>query len=332
MRATIVSARTRETAFGDGIRAARLRGDSLTAFGNFRMVTVGTRGSFWALVTATLALEGVAVAAAGLLGWQLLGCQWYRVPLPANPICTGYWWPFEAMPWVMLTLVGVTVVVAAAVGGRTVMRNLRGARSVVGRLLATSVPTSDRLEEAVTATGLSGRVDEVACPAPLAETYGLAGPRVLVSTGLLARLDDKQLQAVLAHEAEHVRRRDPLRVAITRFAADATFPFPVLRPLAEHAVLDAELRADRCASDRVGIGPLASALAAVLDAPYSATIDHLAICGIHGLAERIRYLRDGREPILRVDAWRVGVSAASLVGLAAVALLLVRAVLASYAA
>lgn len=295
------------------------------------MVTVGTRGSFWVLVTATLALEGVAVAAAGLLGWQLLGCYWYRIPLPANPICTTNLWPFAATPWVILALVGLAVVVAVAVGGRTVLRNLHGARSVVRGLLAARVPASDRIEEAAAAAGLSGLVDEVACPAPLAETYGLARPRVLVSTGLLARLDDDQLEAVLAHETEHVRRRDPLRVAVTRSAADATFPFPVLRPLAEHAALDAELRADRCAIDRVGIGPLASALAAVLDSPGRATIDDVAVCGIHGLAERIRYLRDGREPVLRVDSWRVGVSAASLVGLAAVALLLVRAVLASYA-
>jgi Zn-dependent protease with chaperone function len=49
---------------------------------------------------------------------------------------------------------------------------------------------------------------------PVAYCLGLLRPRVVVSSGLLERLDCPSLKAVLEHEASHRRRRDPLRQAI----------------------------------------------------------------------------------------------------------------------
>lgn len=53
--------------------------------------------------------------------------------------------------------------------------------------------------------------DVVPSDAPLAITAGFWRPRVFVSAGLLDALPDDGQQAVLAHEACHVQRRDPLR-------------------------------------------------------------------------------------------------------------------------
>jgi hypothetical protein len=82
---------------------------------------------------------------------------------------------------------------------------------------------------------------------PLAFCAGLLRPRVYVSTGALALLDDTALDAVLAHERHHARRRDPLRLAAGRVLARALFFMPGLGELSARQQSLAELSADESA-------------------------------------------------------------------------------------
>src|SRR5262249_31609550 len=52
-----------------------------------------------------------------------------------------------------------------------------------------------------------------------AVTCGWVRPRILVSTGLAAALTAAEIGAVLAHEREHLRHRDPLRLLAARLVA-----------------------------------------------------------------------------------------------------------------
>jgi len=60
----------------------------------------------------------------------------------------------------------------------------------------------------------------------LASTVGFWRPRVRVSEALLARVDADVLQAIEAHEAAHVRHRDPLRIWLAQFVTDLQWPSP----------------------------------------------------------------------------------------------------------
>src|SRR6202042_615319 len=82
---------------------------------------------------------------------------------------------------------------------------------------------------------------------PRAFCAGLLSPRIYVSTGALALLDDAALSAVLAHERHHARRRDPLRLAAGRVLARAVFFLPELGDLVERERALAELSADESA-------------------------------------------------------------------------------------
>ena len=84
---------------------------------------------------------------------------------------------------------------------------------------------------------------------PRAFCAGLLRPRVYVSTGALALLDDAALSAVLAHERHHARRHDPLRLAAGRVLARALFFLPELGDLVERQQALAELSADETAVD-----------------------------------------------------------------------------------
>ena len=93
---------------------------------------------------------------------------------------------------------------------------------------------------------------------------GLLQPRVMVTAGLIDRLDDTELAAVLAHERHHLRRRDPLRLLLLNALAGAMFMFPVAAILRQRWKARIELAADRAAVAVAPRGALASALLAVL--------------------------------------------------------------------
>ncbi len=101
-------------------------------------------------------------------------------------------------------------------------------------------------------------------PVVAAFCYGFLRPRVAVTAGLLARLDDTELIAVLAHERHHLRRRDPARYLGLHALAAAAFMFPVAPAIRRRLETRLELAADRSALAIVPRGALAGALLAVL--------------------------------------------------------------------
>jgi Zn-dependent protease with chaperone function len=104
---------------------------------------------------------------------------------------------------------------------------------------------------------------------PRAFCAGLVRPRVYISTAAVSLLDAPALEAVLAHEAHHARRRDPLRMAAARVLARACFFVPGVAELGRHDHTLAELGADEAALVAVPAGraALARAMLAFHDAP-----------------------------------------------------------------
>ena len=94
---------------------------------------------------------------------------------------------------------------------------------------------------------------------------GLLRPRVYVSTGALERLGEAELAAVVAHEAHHAARRDPLRILVARAIGDA-YSLGAL-PRREQAL--AELAADAAVVRSRGAAPLAVGAAGLRRRPRS---------------------------------------------------------------
>lgn len=136
------------------------------------------------------------------------------------------------------------IVLAMATGGLAVgammtwgaVRELAAARSLERRLAA---------QARTHLKGASVIPDE----RPQAFCAGLVTPRVYISAGAVALLDETALHAVLAHEAHHARRRDPLRLAVGRVLARALFFVPGLGELVRRQQNLAELGADESAVD-----------------------------------------------------------------------------------
>lgn len=96
-----------------------------------------------------------------------------------------------------------------------------------------------------------GDVLVVDSDAVFAVTAGLFSPSVLVSRGLAERLPPGERRAVLAHERAHVRRRDALRLAVTRILWSPV-PARLAEPLLSELALAYEEICDREAAAHVG--------------------------------------------------------------------------------
>lgn len=204
----------------------------------------------------------------------------------------------------LLALLGLAVV---ARGLRAVLREFLGQR----RFLRDVARRNPRLRgEAFIVDGAQ----------PEAFCAGLLRPRVYISRGAVDALDAPQLQAVLAHESHHCRRRDPLRHATLRVLARALFFLPVLQTLSDRSLALAELGADDAAVKAAGGRPTALAGAMVTFHDSTHPVGSVGIAP--GRIDRLM----GREvvwraPILVVGcavvtalllgglAWRVGRSA-----------------------
>ena len=90
----------------------------------------------------------------------------------------------------------------------------------------------------------SGRALVFEADRPEAFCAGLVRPRVYISSGAMAALDEPALLAVLMHEQHHAQRRDPLRLATARVLARALFYVPAAATLAAQHESLAELGAD----------------------------------------------------------------------------------------
>lgn len=99
--------------------------------------------------------------------------------------------------------------------------------------------------------------------AAIAFCAGLLRPRIFVSRGAMCRLSAAELRAVVAHEAHHADRRDPLRLLIGRALASSLRPIPGVGALGRRHAMLAELAADAAAVRSLGSpAPLAGALLA----------------------------------------------------------------------
>lgn len=136
---------------------------------------------------------------------------------------------------------------------------------------------------------------------PLALTYGFRQPVVLLSTWMTEHLDQQELEAVLAHELEHVARRDYLIIWLATILRDAFCYVPTswmaYRQLQREKEITCDDRASRLTNRPLA---LASALAKVWLHSVESTHLHLAqslVGANEAIDGRIQRLLNRAEPV-----------------------------------
>ena len=249
----------------------------------------GTR-AFWTLVAVSVTIRTAVVYVACCLTMAL---AWQLEHRGTDLLRSGSAWAGVAL--LTLSVVGAT---------RSTVRLWKGLRAT--RAVSQEVRTrgdsiaagASEVRSAAKRAGLAGgRVTVVESKASFAFTYGLLHPRVAVSSGLAATATEHELNAVLAHEAEHVRGRDPLRTLIADLLAAHHFTLPLLGHLRAVFTAARELAADRQAVAHCGTPAVAGALLKVSGIPGWAVSVPASAMGTPDLLEaRIAQLEAGRPP------------------------------------
>lgn len=173
----------------------------------------------------------------------------------------------------------------------------RVARSLTGQLRANSrllkgLPLLGRR----TITG--SKVEIVDASKPLAFCCGYLRPRIYISSGALKALSGDELQAVIAHEAHHQGRYDPLRMLILRVLADGLLFMPLVKRLSDRFQTLAELKADKEAVKQTDARSLASALLSFTAGPGLETAAGIEPERVDQLSNRAAHWRAPRSLIV----------------------------------
>lgn len=225
------------------------------------------------------ALAGAPAPVAGLCRQAII----YTV----DPFAHVAYVAFGAAAVVALAL-GITGGIATHLRTRRVLREHRADAAVPERLLRLAGAASIR------------RIQLITSPRPLAFTFGYLAPGVAVSDSLLRSLDDSELEAVLLHEAEHVRKRDPLRVLVVAAISRAFLFAPLLGRLADAFRVAKEIDADQAVIRAMGNR---NALVSALLAAGTYDSEGATAGFADALSARIASL-EGEEPVSARSGWR----------------------------
>lgn len=195
--------------------------------------------------------------------------------------------PLVAVSWVVMlvrTATIATILISAGFVCQRLWRTYRALAQLQAAVQAARTTTPDRLVTQGAAAGLRHPVVTLATPTPLAFCGGLFTPHIYLSTGLLEVLSDKELRAVLLHEAFHCARYDPLRTLLVESVATALFFLPAVAEWRNLFLTSLELAADRHAMQMSGRWCLAGALHKLLTHPQGTPFSATQIAGIAGLS------------------------------------------------
>jgi beta-lactamase regulating signal transducer with metallopeptidase domain len=268
---------------------------------------------FYALAASGLAVEALAACLAYKWAARVLPCRFgpARDLLGPSSVCPVPVVLVGHDSFVPAVLLGALVLVSVIMFGerfaRIVLATHRARRSVHRCRLP--VPAS--LKALAEGSGVLRSLVLVKERAPTAYCVGLLRPQVVISSGLLEDLGKPSLRAVLAHEASHRRRRDPLRAALARSVAQGLFYVPTLRDLADATLAENEISADANAAGLTGRASLAAALLAMLRSPVPRGSAAMVKGDI--LKLRLDALETAKRPAFR-PKWLRLVTSALLVG------------------
>ncbi|MDQ3956138.1 MAG: M56 family metallopeptidase [Actinomycetota bacterium] len=167
------------------------------------------------------------------------------------------------------------------------------------------------------------RVPEVSVlPAQQVDAFTTGGrrPRILVSAGVLERLEDDEVEAVLAHELAHIRARDVQVVTAAGLFRDVVAWNPIAHIAFRRLAANRELEADRRAAEITG-NPLAvaSSLVKMCEAMRSGPL--LGRSALAFLRPRVRIKRRVSALLALADGGRAVVAPSAAMPYALAALL-----------
>lgn len=184
-----------------------------------------------------------------------------------------------------------TVVLSASAGLMVWQRQCARINSLTAALAVLKGPVEE-LDSLVESLGLKQKIIVVNSSDLLCFCAGFISPLIYISRGMIIKLTQEELEALLLHEKHHLSTCVPLKILVGKCITAFLFFIPLLRDLLHHYLIEAEIAADQSAiwqqGHRRGI---AGALEKLIQQYYVNSMSDSAVAGAaNGLPFRIDHL------------------------------------------
>lgn len=170
----------------------------------------------------------------------------------------------HSLPGTLLIAVGVVL----GTGLLSFLVQLIKTRIFLKKLFINRASISSDLAKILNSLNLSNKVILVKDRNLFSFCCGILSPFIVVSTGLVKSLTNKELEAVLLHEQSHLMSRDPIKVLLGKTFSSMFFFLPLFADLRKNIEAVNELLADQWTiSHQANSAFLRSALKKILAAP-----------------------------------------------------------------
>lgn len=216
-------------------------------------------------------IGGIGVFVAGL--WGLYLYRWFpfirNVLVASKESCLTFAALFNGYPLIGLVLLvfvllgaGLATAVYRVFRKFQIDRKIESKQTILRRSSIDDPKLKNVLDSIYSKTGFRAQTYLIKSKKPVCLVQGLFRPSIIVSTAILNRLSDDELEAAMLHEISHLKTKDPLKRLVVEFVADWLFFIPMIRRLSVHLGYLQELLADSYAS-RVSGKPVTLASAIV---------------------------------------------------------------------
>ena len=147
----------------------------------------------------------------------------------------------RSLPNVFILAIGVVL----GAGLLSFLLQLGRTHLLLRKLLINRVNISKDLARVVATLGLTNKVILVNDKNLFSFCCGIFSPHIVMTTGLVQSLTDKEIEAVLLHEQSHLISRDPMKVLIGKTFSSMFFFLPIFRELHKNIEAVNELLADQ---------------------------------------------------------------------------------------
>ena len=202
--------------------------------------------SFYVLALSALAVSSIVIALLNkisplFISKTLFLCQKFITPVTNLFISDVMFELPRLLPNAFILAIGVVL----GTGLLSFLLQLGRTHLLLRKLLINRVNIPKDLVRVVATLGLTNKVILVNDNNLFSFCCGVFPPYIVVTTGLIASLTDKELEAVLLHEQSHLVSRDPVKVLIGKTFSSMFFFLPIFRELHKNIEAVNELLADQ---------------------------------------------------------------------------------------